>query len=192
MFGAAPKPPKLADAVVIVIDAQREYLDGKVPLVNMESALTEIETLLGKARALKIPIFHLQHQAPTGAPVFAPESEFNQIIKQVQPEDDEPVIVKHHPSGFIDTNLAQLIKDSGRKDVVLVGFMTHMCVNATARGAQDLGLSPTVISRACATRDLPGADGAIVSAKSIHEANLASLADLIACVVTDAHSLFDG
>ena len=30
--GANPAPPPLSDATIVVIDAQREYVDGKLPL----------------------------------------------------------------------------------------------------------------------------------------------------------------
>ena len=46
-------------------------------------------------------------------------------------------------------------------NLVLAGFMTHMCINSTARGAFNLGFAPTVVAAATATRDLPGTDGRI-------------------------------
>ncbi len=130
-------------------------------------------------------MFHLQHKAPDGAPVFGGDSIYTNIIDSVRPEGKEPVIVKHQPSGFAGTNLDTLLADSGQKSLVIAGFMTHMCVNATARGAAERGFAPTVISSACATRDLPGPCGEILSASTIHSANLASLSDLVACVVPD-------
>lgn len=68
------------------------------------------------------------------------------------------------------------------KDVVLAGFMTHMCINSTARSAFSLGFRPTVVASATATRDLPAPDGSIVPASQLQAASLAALADLFAVV----------
>src|SRR5258708_11868081 len=62
MAGLTPVPPPLSDSTVVVIDAQREYVDGKLPLVGIEPALAEIGRLLGRARALQVPIIHIVHQ----------------------------------------------------------------------------------------------------------------------------------
>jgi Isochorismatase family len=51
----------------------------------------------------------------------------------------EPVIVKNFPSSFFQTDLGTQLEAAGRSDLVLAGFMTHMCVNSTARNAFNLG-----------------------------------------------------
>lgn len=82
-----------------------------------------------------------------------------------------------------------MLRRLGREELVVVGFMTHMCVSATVRAAKDLGYRSTVVAAACATRDLPGIDGAVVDAASLHRMELAALADLFACVVAEAADL---
>ena len=62
MAGASNAPPELSELTVVVIDAQREYTDGKLPLTNVQPALDEIGKLLRRARALQIPVIHIQHQ----------------------------------------------------------------------------------------------------------------------------------
>lgn len=182
ILGVQPKPASLSNSAIIVVDAQREYLDGSVPLKGIEDALVEIKRLLAKGRALSVPIFHVVHHTQAGAPVFNPESPMSHIIDDVKPIDGERVIVKHLPSSFVNTELKQFLDATGKKELVIAGFMTHMCINATTRSAVDLGFSPTVIADACATRDLPAPDGTVVSADVVHKSNLASLADLLACV----------
>ena len=56
-------------------------------------------------------------------------------------------------------------------------------VNSTARGAFNLGYSPSVVAAATATRALPGTDGTPVPAAALHVASLAAIADLFAVVV---------
>ncbi len=189
MLGIPAELPKLTDTAVIIVDAQREYLDGSVPLVGIEKALLQISELLSKARAQNVSIFHLRHQAPAGAPVFSPDSPYNEIVDSARPYEDEPVIIKHQPSGFAGTNLQNLLQATGKQHIVLAGFMTHMCIGATARGATEYGYRPIVVAAACATRDLPGPDGNVLPAETIHLANLASLSDLVATIAPASNSL---
>jgi len=183
------KPAKLSKSALIVVDAQREYLDGKVPLSGIEDALVQIKEVLSRARKEKSPIFHIVHHTAPGAPIFDPESEMSHIIDAVKPEGDEPVISKNLPSSFVNTNLEKFLRDAGMEDLVITGFMTHMCINATTRSAVDLGFHPTIIASACATRDLPSPSGKDIPAETVHQSNLASLADLLACVVKSVDDL---
>jgi nicotinamidase-related amidase len=83
------------------------------------------------------------------------------------------------------------LKTAGASNLVLAGFMTHMCVNSTARGAFSLGYAPTVVASATATRALPGLGDETVSAAAMQSASLAAMADLFAVVVPDAHDIPD-
>jgi nicotinamidase-related amidase len=105
-----------------------------------------------------------------------------------QPENLQVNVVEF-PSAFVGTDLdAQLSKVSSR-ELVLAGFMTHMCVNSTARGAFSLGYHPTVVASATATRDLPGPDGVPVQASALQAASLAAISDLFGVVVGKADDI---
>jgi isochorismate hydrolase len=68
----------------------------------------------------------------------------------------------------------------------LAGFMTHMCVSSTARGAFSLGYRPAAVAAATATRALPGPRGEQVSAAALQAASLAGISDLFGIVVPTA------
>ena len=53
------------------------------------------------------------------------------------------------------TDLADKVAASGVKNLVLVGFMTHMCVNSTTRASFNHGYANTVVAGATATRSIP-------------------------------------
>jgi nicotinamidase-related amidase len=57
------------------------------------------------------------------------------IADKVKPLEGEPVIVKNYPNAFLQTALHERLQKLGVTNLVLGGFMTHMCVNSTARGA---------------------------------------------------------
>jgi hypothetical protein len=76
------------------------------------------------------------------------------------------------PELVIGTDLDEHLRSIGATNLVLAGFMTHMCVNSTARGAFDAGFAPSVVAAATATRALPGPDGD-VPASALQSASLA-------------------
>ena len=58
-------------------------------------------------------------------------------------------------------------------EVVIVGAMSHMCVDACVRAAVDMGYSATVLHDACATLDLEF-NGVTVPATQVHAAMMAA------------------
>jgi nicotinamidase-related amidase len=181
LSGLSPEPAALKGSALVMIDLQQTYREGVMRLEGVEPALREAAELLQRARAAGIPIFHVRHDAGPGSPydVTAP---IGQISPEVAPQGDEPVITKAYPSSFVGTDLQAQLEKTGVKDVVLAGFMTHMCVNSTARSAFNLGFRPTVVAAATATRDLPAPDGSVVPAAQLQAASLAALGDLFAVV----------
>lgn len=185
MAGADLTPPKLSDAVLIIIDAQNEYVDGKLPLPGVKPALANIARLLEKARAGGGHVIHVQHRGRPGG-AFDPEDRGFAIAAEAAPLAGETVVEKPLPNAFANTMLNDMLASVSAKRLVLAGFMTHMCVSSTARAALDLGYQTTIIADACATRDLPAAGGDI-SAADLHRAELAALADRFSIVCdTDA------
>ncbi|HPG88739.1 MAG TPA: isochorismatase family protein, partial [Hyphomicrobium sp.] len=81
------------------------------------------------------------------------------------------------------TNLDELLKGYGVTDLTIAGFMTHVCVNSTARAAFNHGYKPTVVAAATATRSLPNPTGGVVDARDLQNASLAALHDIFAVVV---------
>lgn len=183
MAGADLRPGALAQSAVVVIDAQNEYLDGKLALPGISPAVDAISRLLAKAREAGAPIIHIAHKGRPGG-LFDREGHGGAIIDAVAPVSGEAVIEKPLPNAFAQTSLDAELKQLGRTSVILAGFMTHMCVSSTARAALDLGYRVTVAGDAAATRDLPDPSGGVISADALHRAALAELGDRFAVVTT--------
>ncbi|SCW30600.1 Nicotinamidase-related amidase [Rhizobium mongolense subsp. loessense] len=187
--GVTPKTADWSKSVVVVIDAQNEYVAGALPLHGIAAPVGEIRKLLDAARRDGVPVIHIVHHAAPGSGVFAIGSHGAKIISALTPADGEAVIAKTLPNAFAGTTLAAALaaiaEQTGRSDVILVGFMTHMCVSATARAALDLGIKATVIASAAMSRDLPDPLGGMIPAKTVHRTALAEIADRFATVVPD-------
>jgi nicotinamidase-related amidase len=185
MSGMAPTPATMADGVLLIIDAQREYTDGLLPLPGAASAIAALARLLEKARVAGAPVVHVRHQSKGKA--FNPASTGYEIVKLLTPRDGEVIVDKGLPNAFAGTELAKHLAATGRKNLIVGGFMTHMCVSATVRSATDHGFMSTVAADTVATRDLPDAvGGATVDAASIDRITLAALSDRFAWIVPTA------
>lgn len=185
LSGLADSPTSLHDSALIMIDLQNTYRHGTMALVGVEAALEEARTLLGRAREAGTPIFHIMHDGGTGSP-YDITTELGAIADPVKPLEGETVIVKKYPNSFVGTDLAAKLHEHGIENLILAGFMTHMCINSTARGAFNLGFRATVVDAATATRDLPAVDGSTIPAAALHAASLVALRDLFAVVVPRA------
>lgn len=188
--GLAPTLPSLGGSALVMIDLQNTYREGVMRLSGVEPALAEAKVLLERARAAGSPVIHIRHEAGAGSP-YDTAARIGQISDEVAPRDGETVITKSYPDAFVGTALEETLRATGRTDVVLAGFMTHMCVSSTARGAFNRGFRPVVVTAGTATRDLPGPDGGVVPAAVIQAASLSGLADLFAVLAPRASDLPD-
>lgn len=190
LAGLPAGPARLADSALVLIDCQNTYTYGTMELEGVQAALDEAAGLLERARTAGIPVIHIQHSDGSGS-LYDIDGESGAIVASVAPREGEPVVVKQFPNSFVQTELDERLKAVNASNLVLVGFMTHMCVNSTARGAFNLGYAPTVVAAATATRALPGPDGAPVPAAGLQAASLAALSDLFAVVVPDGAGIAD-
>lgn len=189
LTGMPAAPASLADSTLVMIDLQNTYTRGVMELDGVQPAIDQAAELLDRARTAGIPVIHIQHDAGAGTP-YDVRAEIGAIVDRVAPRDGEPVIVKNYPNSFTATDLNDRLAPGS--NLVLAGFMTHMCVNSTARGAFSLGHSPVVVADATATRALPGADGGEpVAAGALQAASLAAIADLFGLVVPGSGAIPD-
>lgn len=185
LAGAPNEPPPLTESAVVVIDAQREYVDGALPLPGVAAALGHIAGLLRRARKAGAPVIHVRHIGRAGG-LFDPGAPRGAFADEAMPAPGEAIVGKALPNAFAGTDLAEVLTRTGKRNIVVCGFMTHMCVSSTVRAALDLGYRTVVPAAATATRDLPDAvTGATITAAALQAASLAALSDRFATVVTD-------
>lgn len=174
---------------LIIVDIQNDYFpNGNMELVNPDKAAANAAKVLESFRKNnKENIFHIQHIAADPAlGFFLPDTKGAEIHETVQPLENESVIIKHFPNSFLQTDLESKLRDNGVTKVVVVGMMTHMCIDATVRAAVDLGFETTLIEDACATRDL-SYEGKDVPAEQVHYAFVGALNGMY-CAVTSTEN----
>ena len=182
LAGQTLKPSRLSQAALVVIDAQNEYRHGPLALNGIEPAIGHLAALLKRARAAGTPIVHIAQIGDPGQ-MFDRKSERGQFIREITPLDSETVIEKPLPNSFARTTLQAHLDSLKRKQIIVAGFMTHMCVSSTVRAGFDLDYGITVAADATATRALPSATGGrTVAAPDIQASALAALADFFAAI----------
>jgi nicotinamidase-related amidase len=164
---------------LLLIDFQNDYFStysgAKIPLVGTEAAAEQGAKLLASFRQKGLPVVHVRHEFPTDeVPFFLPGSDGAKIHSSVAAQEGEVVILKHQINGFRETDLKKVLDDAGIKKLVIVGAMTHMCIDAVTRAAEDFGYECAVAHDACATLDLEF-NGVTVPAAQVHAAFMAGL-----------------
>jgi nicotinamidase-related amidase len=187
--GAPAQPAPLSQSVVIVVDAQKEYTEGALPLVGIDQSIDALARFLARLRKARVPIIHVKQIGRPGGPICDPQGPFIEFIDKVKPIPGEQVVEKRLPSSFTQTTLEAELARIGHKDLIITGYMTHMCLNSTTRAAAEAGYRCTVAADLTATRDLPDGKGGIIPAAQVKAVHLAGLADRFAIVVERGEDL---
>ena len=170
---AIAQPADTANEALLIIDIQEFYFpEGSVPLNEPEAACANAARLLERFRAEDRFIVHVGHNARSGRDFHA----------DVAPREGEYVVMKDEVSCFKGTDLFERLRQQGVERLVICGMQTHMCLEAAARAAADLGFKVVVVGDACATRDL-AYDGRNVTAADVQAATLRTLDGVYARVV---------
>lgn len=93
------------------------------------------------------------------------------------------ILRKNYPSAFLKTDLKKKLDEFKADKLVIVGMMTHMCIDTTVRAAQNYGYKVTLIHDACTTKDLKW-NGKTIEAQTVHDIIMASLQGMFAQVVS--------
>ncbi|SDP23562.1 Nicotinamidase-related amidase [Ralstonia sp. 25mfcol4.1] len=187
MLGA--KPVEHLDprsTALVIIDFQKEYFSGRMPIPDGQRAMDNAQRLLAFADRHRIPVFQIQHIAPAGAAVFAVDGQTVDFQPGMAPRQQDVVLRKETVSVFASTDLDRRLKAMGVKTIVVAGLMTHACVAGAARDAVPLGFHVVVASDASATRAITRADGRTIGKDALHEAALAEIEDTFGDVMTTA------
>ena len=167
----------------LLIDIQNDYFPGgRMELVGATEAAYKAAQVLQCFREKQMPAIHIAHESLSeGATFFLPGTDGQRINNVVLPLEGEMVVTKNFPNSFLKTPLLDVLRQLGITHLVIAGMMTHMCVDATARAAKDLGFNCTLIHDATATRDLSflGVQAPAAQVQAAFTAALASICDAV-------------
>ena len=86
----------------------------------------------------------------------------SQIIKDVEPLEDEILILKQSYGAFNSTGIDMTLRNLGIDTVFMTGLVTNGCVETTATGAADRSFKTTIVEDACTTFDSDGHEATLI------------------------------
>jgi len=169
----------MSTTALLLIDLQNDYYPtyagAKCPLSGAELAASNAAMLLTEFRKQGLPVIHVRHEFPSDdAPFFLPGSEGAKIHVSVAPIKGEAVILKHQINSFRDTELQKVLAELNVGKLIIVGAMSHVCIDAVTRAAVDFGYECHVAHDACAAIELEF-NGITVPENHVHYAFMAAL-----------------
>lgn len=172
-------------AALVVVDVQNEYVTGGLPIAHppVEDALVRIGEAMDAAAAHGLPVVLVRHTEPDpSGGLFVAGTPAWELHDAVAGRPHDVVVDKTLPGSFTGTPLESWLAEREVDEVVLVGWMTHMCIDTTARQAMHLGLDVTVLEDATGTIDVSDD----LPAALVHRVELGVLGDGFASVTPTA------
>ena len=147
-----------AHCAVIVIDMQKDFTTagcfwdnlGQLDVDAIDSLAERLRVFLEATRAHGVPIIHVTanydgqfmndpmherlHRHGIGR-YCQSGTEGIEFHAGLEPQGDEPVVVKHRFDALYDTELDVILKARGIRSVILTGVAVQGCVDSTARHA---------------------------------------------------------
>lgn len=174
------------DTALVVIDVQVGMFEEPSPVYQGEQLLARIDSLLEKARSADIPIIYVQHGSErAGHPLKIGTAGWS-IHPAIAPRQEDRIVQKRMPDAFYETDLQQILQQSGVKKLVLTGIQTDLCVDTTCRRACSLDYDVTLVADAHSTWDR-----APLTAAQIIAHHNALLNDWFATVKTEQEITFN-
>ena len=140
---------------ILVIDVQKVYTNPASPLfcVGHEVAIDNINKVLVAAESAGDLVVHVRHvhkaDGSDAGRMFDFSGEPGELgfVAGTEEVEDDPrlnipanaiVVTKQRYSSFIGTGLDKILRERAIDRIVITGFMTNFCCEATARNGHDL------------------------------------------------------
>lgn len=159
----------LEDSLVLIIDVQEKLLNA---VFNKEQVEKKSAIVAEAAKILGIPVV-VTEQYPKGLGNTIP------AVKDALAEDTE-VFEKTAFSALNNEEILEAIKKHNKKQILIFGIETHICVSQTTAALRELGYEVSVIKDACGSR-----------AEEEYLAGLERMKDNGAYIITTEIALFE-
>src|SRR5205823_8025542 len=123
-------------------------------------SLGNISRAMDAAHSAGVPVIVVQHgEEGPDASIFQRGSSTWKLHPEVDQRPRDHLVEKTLPGAFTGTPLERILADGGVEGVAIIGYMTHMCVDTTARQAAHSGYTVEILSDATDTLALENAAG---------------------------------
>lgn len=141
LHGSAPDQCELALLLIDVIN-DLEFPEGEEMLPRALEMADKVVTLKRRARSAGIPVVYVNDNFGKWRSDWRQTVEHclagkrgGEIVRKLQPTDDDYFVLKPKHSGFFSTTLETLLHYLGSKKLILTGIAGNFCVLFTANDA---------------------------------------------------------
>lgn len=124
------------DMILLVVDVQKGITNDR--LYAYESFIGNITRLIDTARSNNVEVIYVQHDDGPGSGFSIGDEAFG-IADRVAPNKNEKVYIKTINSCFGNQDFAQYLKETGEKELMIIGLQTNFCIDATVKSAFERG-----------------------------------------------------
>ncbi|MYG53577.1 MAG: cysteine hydrolase [Rhodospirillaceae bacterium] len=173
----------------VIVDMQNDFCHPDGGMAQRDAdisanirAIPAVRGLLDLARRTGILVIHVHGnygplsassvwiggdtEASVALEICQPGTWGAQSVAELAPTPDEPIVIKHRYSAFVDTRLETLLRSNGIETLVVTGTATTACVESTVRDAMMRDYEVVVPREAVAARG---------NMKHLHEASLEAM-----------------
>jgi nicotinamidase-related amidase len=140
---------------VLVIDVQRGLFCTRPAPCEAEAVVARINAVIEKARQAGAPVVFIQHDGEPGGEDVVPFTEGWKLHPKLEVRPGELVIRKTTCDAFYGTSLEAELRGCGISTLLLMGYATDFCVDATLRSAASKDFGVIVVADAHTTSDNP-------------------------------------
>ena len=121
---------------LIVIDVQKGITDER--LYDFDGFIRNVTNIIDAARKNNVEVIYVQHDDGPGTGFSFGDKDF-EIADQVAPKENEKIFIKTINSCFGNNDLANYLRESREKDLMIVGLKTNFCIDASVKSAFERG-----------------------------------------------------
>jgi nicotinamidase-related amidase len=134
------------NTALLVVDVQKGVVAGTP---ERDAVVANVGSLVEKARQAQVPVVWVQHSDEN----LMKGSDDWQIVPELTPGDEEPLVEKSYGDSFEETILETVLSGLGVGRLVVAGAQTDECIRSTLHGAFVRGYDATLVSDAHTTED---------------------------------------
>lgn len=135
------------NTAVVVVDVQNQVV---ADAHRRDEVVGAIAGLVERARTEQVPVVWVQHDDDG----LVHGGDGWQIVPELRPAPDEPVVEKHYGDSFEGTDLEAVLAAGAIGRVVVAGAQTDACIRSTLHGAFVRGYDVALVGDAHTTEDL--------------------------------------
>jgi len=149
----------------VIIDMQKKFTGGSIKDAEIGGIVETINKTAEMFRRNGRAVIFVHYDGPSHSSVYGKE-DGDSYLQNMVTDPKDITVHKKHMNSFLNSRLADAVKECGCDSVLLCGMVTQFCVLGTYYGAFDHGLSPYLLKGGIIATDEKYNDAACVMCKT--------------------------